>query len=412
MNPWPRIVVHADLDAFYAAAEQLDNPELRGKPVLVGPNSQRGVVLTASYEARPFGVGSAMPVAEARRRCPQAIMVEPRFERYQALSERMMAVLADFSPKVEALSMDEAFLDMTGADRLFGPPRAMAQSIKAAVREATGLNISVGVAGSKYVAKVASAHDKPNGLTVVPPGFAKSWLAPLPVAHLWGAGRKTVPRLWALGLTTIGDVAASDVRFLRRRLGAAGQHFHDLANALDPRPVLCTRTARSIGSNRTLATDVRRRQDLERHLRRAAERIARRVRAKGYVARGLRVRLKTTRFEMLTRQRRLRRPADAASEFLAVARSLLDEFDHPGPYRLVGLAAFDLAWRSEPLQMDIFEDGTRRNLELAIDSLVQRYGSGVVLRARDLGRHGTVMANGVNLDYLDERDGEPSTVPA
>ena len=136
------------------------------------------------------------------------------------------------------------------------------------------------------------------------------------------------------------------------------------------------------------------------------------MRAKGYVARGLRVRLKTTRFEMLTRQRRLRRPTDAASEFLAVARSLLDEFDHPGPYRLVGLAAFDLAWRSEPLQMDIFEDGTRRNLELAIDSLVQRYGSGVVLRARDLGRHGTVMANGVNLDYLDERDGEPSTVPA
>ena len=412
MNPWPRIVVHADLDAFYAAVEQLDNPELRGKPVLVGPSSQRGVVLTASYEARPFGVGSAMPVADARRRCPQAIMVEPRFERYQALSERMMAVLADFSPKVEALSMDEAFLDMTGADRLFGPPRAMAQSIKAAVREATGLNISVGVAGSKYVAKVASAHDKPNGLTVVPPGSAKSWLAPLPVARLWGAGRKTVPRLWALGLTTIGDVAASDARFLRRRLGAAGQHFHDLANALDPRPVLRTRTARSIGSDRTLATDVRRRQDIERHLRRAAERIARRVRAKGYVARGLRVRLKTTRFEMLTRQRRLRRPADAASEFLAVARSLLDEFDHPGPYRLVGLAAFDLAWRSEPLQMDIFEDGTRRNLELAIDSLVQRYGSGVVLRARDLGRHGTVMANGVNLDYLDERDGEPSTVPA
>ena len=412
MNAWSRIVVHADLDAFYAAVEQLDRPELRGKPVLVGPNSQRGVVLTASYEARPFGVGSAMPVAEARRRCPQAIMVEPRFERYQALSERMMAVLADFSPKVEALSMDEAFLDMTGAEGLFGPPRRMAQRIKSAVREATGLNISVGVAASKYVAKVASAHDKPDGLTVVPPGSAKSWLAPLPVARLWGAGRKTVPRLWALGLTTIGDVAAADARFLCRRLGAAGQHFHDLANALDPRPVQRTRTARSIGSDRTLAADVRRRQDIERHLRRAAERIARRVRAKGYVAGGLRVRLKTTRFEMLTRQRRLRRPTDTASEFLEVASSLLDEFDHPGPFRLVGLAAFDLAWRSKPLQLDIFEDGGRRNLELVIDSLVQRYGSGVVLRARDLGRHGTVMANGVNLDYLDHRDGEQLTVPA
>ena len=207
MNAWPCVVVHADMDAFYAAVEQLDNPSLRGKPVLVGPNSNRGVVLTASYEARPFGVGSAMPVAEARRRCPRAIFVAPRFDRYQELSQRIMDVFADFSPKVEALSLDEAFLDMSGAERLFGTPTEMGRKIKAAVLDATGLHVSVGVSGSKYVAKVASAHDKPDGLTVVSPGAAKSWLAPLPVSKLWGAGNKTVPRLQALGLLTIGDVA-------------------------------------------------------------------------------------------------------------------------------------------------------------------------------------------------------------
>ena len=188
MADWPRIVVHADMDAFYAAVEQLDNPELRGKPILVGPNSNRGVVLTASYEARPYGVGSAMPVGEARRRCPHATMVPPRFERYEALSGQIMDIFGDFSPHVEAISLDEAFLDMSGAERLFGPPLDIGREIKERVRKATGLNVSVGVASTKYVAKVASAHDKPDGLTVVPPAGAVDWLAPLPVSRLWGAG--------------------------------------------------------------------------------------------------------------------------------------------------------------------------------------------------------------------------------
>ncbi len=410
MDIWPRIVVHADMDAFYAAVEQMDNPALRGKPILVGPNSYRGVVLTASYEARPYGVGSAMPVAEARRRCPHAIMVEPRFDRYQQISQRVMDVFTDFSPRVEALSLDEAFLDMTGAERLFGPPVEMGRKIKQAVRDATGLNISVGVASSKYVAKAASAHDKPDGLTVVPPEQAKSWLAPLPVSKLWGAGRKTVPRMLAIGLDTIGAVAAADVGFLCDRLGSAGRHFHDLANARDPRPVLRARAAKSIGSDRTLSRDVFAREDIERHLRRASERIARRVRAKGYVAKGVRVRLKTNRFEMLTRQRRLRKPADLGSEFLAVGRRLLDEFDHAGPFRLVGMAVYDLAWRDEPLQLDLFEDAVRHRLDTTIDRLIERFGSRVVMRARDLHHPGAIM-DGVNLDFLDSREGERLAVP-
>ena len=302
MSAWPRIVVHADMDAFYAAIEQLDDPCLRGRPVLVGPNSHRGVVLAASYEARLYGVGSAMPVAEARRRCPDAVLAKPRFERYQEVSAQIMAVLGNFSPRVEALSFDEAFLDMSGAERLFGPPAEMGRRIKDAVYEATDLIISVGISATKYVAKAASAHDKPDGLVVVPPDHARAWLAPMPVAKLWGAGRKTVPRLTALGLATIGDVAGADTSLLCRHFGSAGRHFHDFANARDPRPANCARTVKSIGSDRPLIADVWRREDIEPHLRRAAERIARRIRAKGCVARGVRVRLKTSRFEMLTRQ--------------------------------------------------------------------------------------------------------------
>ncbi len=407
MDQWPRIVVHADMDAFYAAVEQLDDPSLRGKPVLVGPNSARGVVLTASYEARPYGVSSAMPVGEAMRRCPHGIIAVPRFDRYQEISSQLMDTLADFSPRVEALSMDEAFVEMTGAERLFGPPREMGRRIKQAVREATGLDISVGVASTKYVAKVASAHDKPDGLTVVPAAGAKAWLAPLPVSRLWGAGPKTVPRLHALGLLTIGDVARADPGVLDR-LGSLGAHFQALANATDPRPVHRTRVAKSIGSDQTLAADVSRREDIELHLRRSADRIGRRLRAKGYVAHGVRVRLKTRRFQMLSRQCKLRRPTDLGGELLAAGQSLLDRFGDSGPFRLVGMAAFDLAVRDGDRQLDLFEDLAARELETTVDDLMQRFGRGALMRARDLADSGTVVGGGGNLDYLERVDDRPA----
>jgi DNA polymerase-4 len=412
---WPRIIVHADMDAFYAAVEQLDDPSLRGKPVLIGPNSYRGVVLTASYEARPFGVGSAMPMGEARRRCPDAIVVPPRLDRYQEISEQVMNVFADFSPYVEAISLDEAFLEMSGSEHFFGPPRAIGEKIKAAVKAATHLNISVGVSGTKYVAKVASAHDKPDGLTVVPQTDARQWLDPLPVTRLWGVGQKTAPRLHAIGLQSIGDIARADKRYLVHHLGSQGAHFHDLAHAQDPRRVSRGRTAKSIGSDRTLSSDITKKEEIEVHLRRSAERIARRVRAKNYMAGGVRIKLKTTKFEMLTRQRHFPKPADTASSFLLLGKKLLDEVHHPGPFRLVGMTAFDLGWRDEPLQLDIFEDSTERKLETTIDDLIERFGKDVVVRGRDLSSPGTistgVSANGVNLDFLDYRDGERVSKP-
>ncbi len=409
---WSRIVLHADMDAFYAAVEQRDNPELVGKPVLIGPNSYRGVVLTASYEARPYGVGSAMPVGEARRRCPDAIMVEPRFDRYQEVSGQVMDIFADFSPRVEAISLDEAFLDMTGATKIFGSPREMAAELKRRVLATTGLHISVGVAASKYVAKVASAYDKPNGLTVVPPDETVAWLAPQPISRLWGVGRKTAPKLQAMGLLTIGDVAAADPRKLEELLGQSGRHYYALSHGEDPRPVLRGRAAKSIGSDRTLSKDVSKREDIERHLRRSADRIARRVRAKDYVAKGIRVKLKTTEFQLLTRQRMVNRPIDSAEEFFRIGQELLGDFDHRGPFRLVGMAAFDLRWRCEPLQMDLFDDGLERSLETTIDKLIDRFGAEVFVRARDLNRRETVHKNGVNLDFLDYRDGERVATPA
>ena len=406
---WPRIVAHADMDAFYAAVEQLDDPGLRGRPLLVGSASGRGVVLTASYEARPFGVGSAMPMVKARRLCPDALIVPPRFERYQQVSAVIMRVFGDFSPDVEALSLDEAFLDMTGSEGLFGDPEAMGRRLKAAVFDATGgLTVSVGLSATKYVAKVASAHRKPDGLTVVPPKTAKAWLAPMPVSRLWGAGQKTELRLLALGLRTIGDVAAADPKFLAEKLGKLGLHFYTLAQAQDPRRVDGHRVSKSIGSEHTLAKDVRDKAEIKLHLRRSADTIGRRLRKKGYVAFGVAVKLKTADFKSLTRQHRLTDPTDVAEQLYAVGVELLDQFGHRGPFRLVGMAAYDLADADDPMPADLF--GTfvrRRRLEVAIDGLAERFGGNVVRRADDLAKpRGVTLAP--NLDFMedDAADGE------
>ena len=400
---WPRIVAHADMDAFYAAIEQLDDPTLRGRPVLVGPPSGRGVVLTASYEARPYGVGSAMPMAKARRMCPTAVIIPPRFDRYQEVSETIMGVFANFSPDVEALSLDEAFLDMTGSEQLFGDPESIGRRLKTAIREATGgLTASVGLSATKYVAKVASACQKPDGLTVVRPEEAKAWLAPLPVSRLWGAGPKNEARLHHMGLHTIGDVATADPGFLSGQLGSAGLHFHALAQAEDPRPVVGRRASKSIGSEHTLDKDVREKGDIKLHLRRSADAIGRRLRKKSYLARGVGVKLKTTQFQILTRQRRLSEPTDVAERLYSIGVDLLNEVEHPGPFRLVGLVAYDLVGINNRVQLDLFSTLARqRRLEAAIDELAERFGANVVHRANDptkpLG-----MRLAPTLDFLDD----------
>jgi DNA polymerase IV len=400
---WPRIIAHADMDAFYAAIEQLDDPSLRGRPLLVGPPSSRGVVLTASYEARPYGVGSAMPMAKARRLCPKAVIVPPRFDRYQEVSATIMNVFSDFSPDVEALSLDEAFLDMSGSEQLFGDPQSMGRRLKTAIREATGLTASVGLSATKYVAKVASACQKPDGLTVVPPDEAKAWLAPLPVSWLWGAGPKTQVRLHQLGMHTIADVAEADVQFLSAKLGSAGLHFHTLAHAEDPRPVIGRRASKSIGSEHTLDEDVYEKADIKFHLRRSADTIGRRLRKKSYVAFGVAVKLKTTDFQMVTRQQRFSEPTDVAERLYSVGVALLNHVDHPGPFRLVGLVAYDLVDKNSLMQLEFFSAFARqRQLEVAIDGLADRFGTNVVYRADGLNKR-PGMSVAPTLDFLDDR---------
>jgi DNA polymerase IV len=403
---WPAIIAHADMDAFYAAVEQLDDPRLRGRPVLVGPRSGRGVVLTASYEARPFGVGSAMPMALAMRLCPGAVVVPPRFERYEALSRQLMNCLADFSPRVEAISLDEAFIEMTGAEHIFGPPAVMAARIRGAIREATGLPASVGISGTKYVAKVASGMAKPNGVEVVPPDRARAWLAPMPVKRLWGAGPVTQQRLQAAGFVRIGDLAEADPALLAHHLGSSGGHFRALARGEDPRRVATRRTARSMGFDRTLNQDVSDRREIARHLERAADRIGQRLRRKHYLAHGVRIRLKTTDFTLLSRQRRIL-PTDAGGDLLAGALELLNAFPHAGPFRLVGLTAYDLERTGEPRQFGLFGSGDRqRRLEAVMDAVIARFGTGAVRRARDV-TGALVSATAPTLDFVD--DGEDPT---
>jgi DNA polymerase-4 len=405
---WPRIVAHADMDAFYAAVEQLDDPSLRGKPVLVGPPSRRGVVLTASYEARPYKVGSAMPMALALQRCPQAIVVPPRFERYTEISRRVMRVFGTFSPNVEPLSLDEAFIDLSGSAHLFGTPTQVGQRIKDAVRAETGLAVSVGVSCTKFVAKVASGHRKPDGLTVVPPHAVLAWLAPMPVSNLWGVGAKTEQRLLGLGYVHIRDIANADPARLRRELGNLGAHLQALARGEDPRPVLRREVAHSMGSDRTLEQDVLATADIRAHLRRSADRLGRRLREKRILAGGVRVKLKTSRFQLLTRQCRLVRPTDVADELFNAATPLADALTARGPFRLVGLAVYDLQREATRAQLDLFGDHARqRVLEQTLDAVATRFGSGSMKRARDIGRHGTVMGDAPTLDGVEGADAAP-----
>ncbi len=408
-SPWPRIIAHADMDAFYAAVEQLDDPSLIGKPVLIGPRSKRGVVLTASYEARPFGVGSAMPMAVALRKCPQAIVVPPRFERYEAISRMVMQVFAEFSPLVEPLSLDEAFIDLSGSAHLFGTPAQTGQKIKDAVRAATGLAVSVGVSSTKYVAKVASGHQKPDGLTVVPPEQVRAWLAPMPVTNLWGVGAKTEQRLLRLGYSRIEHLANAPAARLQQQLGSLGAHLQALAIGADPRPVARRTVAHSISSDRTLEHDVLRASDIREHLRNSADRLGQRLRGKGLRAGGVRVKLKTTAFKLLTRQCQLVEATDLGEQLYKAALRLADALTSSGPFRLVGIAVYDLQRATQHAaprpQLDLFSDtaqktARQRQLEQTMDAVASRFGAGSMKRARDVANSSTVMGDAPTLDGL------------
>ena len=374
------------MDAFYAAVEQRDDPRLRGKPVAVGGASRRGVVCAASYEARPFGVRSAIPMSRALRLCPQLIVVPPRFERYSEVSDQVFEVFHSFTPEVEGLSLDEAFLDVTRSVTLLGTPLEQARAIKARIRERTQLTASVGLAEVKFAAKIASDLCKPDGLLVVPAGQVREFLAPLPASKLWGVGPKTDELLKRLGLRKIGDVARADPSFLQLQLGSAGPWLHDLANGIDPRQVEPDLAAKSVGAEETFEEDLLG-EDLHPFIHEQALRVAARLRRSGTKARAVQLKIRYSDFQSVTRQETLPSPTDDGAEIYRTALRLLEKLDGGRPVRLTGVHAGDLG--EAPPQLGLFDrprDERRARLNRSLDAIAAKFGEGAVRPADLLGK--------------------------
>ena len=340
----PRTILHADLDAFYASVEQLDKPELRGKPVVVGgPPEARGVVTTASYEARRFGVRSAMPMSRALRLCPQAVRLSPRFDRYGEVSGRVMAIFREVTPLIEPLSLDEAFLDASEQVDAYGGPEGLAREIKRRVKEETGLIVSIGAGTNKTTAKIASDMEKPDGLVVVPAGEEASFLAPLPVRSLWGVGPKAEEALAQMRIRTIGELAQADREALSARFGVRGEWFHRMANGQDDRPLETEQERKSVGAETTFPRDLPDGPELRRILTRVAEDVARRLQRQGVKARTVVLKLRYSDFRTITRQTSLAEGVDSDRELAAAAGTLLDKTAASGDrFRLLGIHGTNL----------------------------------------------------------------------
>ncbi len=389
MNPGPVPddtgcrILHVDMDAFYASVEIRDQPELAGRPVIVGGTGGRGVVLSASYPARTFGVRSAMPVGQARRLCPHAVFVPPRHQAYAATSKEVMAIFGTITPEVEPLALDEAFLDVSGALRRLGPPAAIAARIRAEVWQQQGITCSVGVAPSKFVAKIASARCKPDGLLVVPQAGLLDFLHPLPVAALWGVGERSGQALARLGLKTVGDIAHTPLDTLQRDLGAAhGSHLYALAWGRDERRVTPRSPDKSIGAEETFARDIGDPDRIRRELLRLSGRAATGLRAGGYVARTISVKLRLASFKTLTRSRTLPYPTDVTHEIYATACQLYESsgLDRGTLLRLVGVRASGLVPAAGASSQPTLDDRPTgwREAERAMDQLSRRFGSSAV----------------------------------
>ena len=383
-----RVILHVDMDAFYASIEQRDNPELRGKPVVVG-GANRGVVAAASYESRVFGIRSAMPMAEARRRCPDIIRVAPRMAHYQAASREIFGVFREFTPLVEGLSLDEAFLDVTSSRRLFGNGHNIAVAVKDRIRERTGLTASVGVATNKLVAKIASDLDKPDGLVVVAADRVHDILDPLPVSVIPGIGKQTLSRLHAVGVRTIAELRSAPDRDLEPVFGRFTRRTRERASGIDDRPVIASRAEKSISNEQTYDTDLCDRREMQRQLLRLTERTAGRLRKAGLCAGTVHVKVRQSDFKTFTRQKRLTPPGNGTDQIYAVARELLDAWLNGNPdarIRLLGVGSSSLAPAEQP---DLFADGDTSpasDFDRTVDEIRDRFGSDSLTRARTLDR--------------------------
>ncbi|HEV8697405.1 MAG TPA: DNA polymerase IV [Candidatus Limnocylindrales bacterium] len=380
-----RTILHVDLDAFFASVEQRDRPELRGKPVIVGGDPRgRGVVSAASYEARRFGVHSAMSLREAVRRCPDGVFLPVDGRRYQQASREVMAILRKFTPQVEPISIDEAFLDVTGSRQLFGDGRAIALAIKAAIREDVDLPVSVGVATTKLVAKIASDLRKPDGLVVVEPGEEAAFLAPLPISRLWGVGEKTARAFADYGVRTIGDLAALSPDLLVRRFGKHGGSLASRARGVDEDRVHEGDPAKSVGHEHTFDVDTSDRETIERTLLAMSDGVAGRLRSAGVRASTIAVKIRDSSFRTITRQRTLPEPTDMTDPIFRAAVELARPEVRGIRVRLLGVTASNLGGR-EQLGLFPSDEPRRRAAIEAADTIRRRYGERAVTRGRLVG---------------------------
>jgi DNA polymerase-4 len=377
----PRAIIHLDMDAFYASVEQRDNPDLAGKPVIVGGHRTRGVVLAASYEVRPFGVRSAMSMVEATRRAPQAIVVPPRSAAYAEASEEVFAILETVTPLIEPLSLDEAFLDVTDSQALFGGPGDIARELRRRIRERTRLAASAGISGVKFVAKIASDLAKPDGQKQIAPEETRTFLARLPIGRLWGIGKKTEAALAPLGLRLIGDLAARDPDWLERRV-PGGRHLWQLSQGIDEREVIPDQAAKSIGAEETFDED-REQHELGPAIHAQALRVGRRLRKAQVKARVVQLKIKLADFTLLTRQMTLDDPTDDGQALYRAAAELLARESLAQRVRLTGVSAQDLLAEGAAPQLTLFQSGPTRadRLNAALDRIASKFGSDAVVPA-------------------------------
>ncbi len=380
-----RWIMHVDMDAFFASVEQRDHEEYRGKPVIVGGLSSRGVAATASYEARRFGVHSAMPMAAAKKRCPQGIFVQGNHAHYREVSAQIFAIFARFSPLVEALSIDEAFLDITGMGQLAASPKAYAQRIKQAIYEETGLVASVGIAPNKFLAKLASDLQKPDGLVIIPPDRVREILWPLPIRRLWGVGKKTAEKLQNMGYETVGQIAQAEQSGLQKAFGPKlAAQLAALANGQDDRKVEPMREAKSIGKEITFPEDLRSLEQAEHELLELAEKVGWRLRIAGVQARTVQLKVRLGDFTTYTRSRTLSEATCYDEVLYATAKDLLRELKITSGFRLLGVTGtgFELFG-----QASLFTDPKKERLYHAIDAIKKRYGEGVLTKAQLVNKH-------------------------
>lgn len=379
------MILHIDMDAFFASVEQLDNPELRGKPLVVGGDSGRGVVAAASYEARRYGIHSAMPMFMAKQRCPRLHVVSSRKGRYSEVSRAVMAILNRYSPVVEQVSIDEAYLDAAGCVRLYGPPDDMAKAIKTDIRESVCLTCSIGVAPLKFLAKIASDMNKPNGLTVIAPEAVPEFIANLPVGKVPGVGKQAFQQLKRMGIRTMGDVRTRKTSALVERLGKFGYRLVDLAHGRDETTVCPHAPAKSISTEKTLSHDTRDRKQLDRHLLSQSHEVGRQLRRQGFLARTITLKLKNSDFRQINRSTTLDRPTHASETIYHTARTLLAHQTIDRPIRLIGVGASALIADTTPKQASLFADATIRSdgwekVDQAVDRIAERFGTSAVRR--------------------------------